>query len=79
MTKMETEALAERIIAMSAEEKQFILKLIPTDYLSNELDRRCNSASRMIKGMNKLLSSVNKESSLEEMQAAIVKMKEVLN
>ena len=65
-------------MGMSDEEKQFIIKFIPTDYLTNELDRRCNSAASMLIKIDDIVSSLTKESTLEDMQIAILKMKEVL-
>ena len=79
MTKMEKQALMERIKAMTDEEKLFILRFIPSQYLSHELSRRCDSAASMLNNIDNALRSVNSKSSLEDMQNAIITIKEILN
>lgn len=78
MTKMEKEVLAERISAMSDEEKMFVLRFIPNDYLSRELERRYNGAAMMLNSIDDIINNLNKESTLEDMRVALMKIKEVL-
>lgn len=78
MTNAEKQTLAERISAMTIEEKLFILRFIPSNFLTSELSRRCNSASNMLNKMNDVLCSINQEPTLEEMQEAILEMREIL-
>ena len=78
MTKMEKDTLSERIMGMSDEEKMFIIRFIPSNYLSFELERRCTSSAKMLNSIDDIINSLTRESTLEDMQIAILKMKEVL-
>jgi hypothetical protein len=75
---MEKETLAERIKGMSDEEKMFIIRFIPSNYLSFELERRCTGSAKMLTSIDDIINSLNRESTLKDMQIALIKIKEVL-
>jgi len=79
MNNAEKQTLAERISAMTDEEKLFILRFVPSRYLSHELSRRCDTASAMLNKVDSILSGLTDESTLEDMQDAIVTMRDVLS
>jgi len=78
MTKMEKDTLSERIMGMSDEEKMFIIRFIPSNYLSFELERRCTGSAKMLNSIDEIISELANEPTLEDMQTALVKIEEVL-
>ena len=78
MTNAEKQILAERISAMTDEEKLFILRFIPSKYLAHELNRRCDTAGAMLNRVDGILRGLTDESTLEDMQDAIIAIRNIL-
>ena len=79
MNKMERQAFADRINGMSDEEKKFALRFMPSEFLSEELERRCVTAGNMLYDIDNIIGNMSTNPSLEEMQAAVAKIKHTLN
>ena len=76
MTNADKTALSNIILAMTAEEKAFIPRLIPTRYLQEELERR-NAVTR--EKLTNVWEIINRDTDdLEEMQGMIKELKTAL-
>lgn len=78
MTKMEKEKLKEVISAMTDEEKEFIIRFIPTLFLQNELIRRDGILTETVNCIKQIVKDAPESGYLMDDEETIGKVDKVL-
>lgn len=78
MNNMDKQALADVANGFTEEEKRFILKMFPEEYLTDELNRREMIASKTLNDVCTILQDIKTGMSLEEMRDMICHIKSIV-
>lgn len=78
MNKMEKERVFNLGSAMSDEEKKIILMTMPSNFLTEELERREQIMKKSLDDVKGILLQTKSNMTIDEMQDAIVSIREVL-
>lgn len=78
MSNAEKEALAAVIMGMNEDEKAFITKYIPAEYMLNELVDRTVNAMKVLQKVEDIYQNSKDQTLLLDMQKTISELKAVL-